>query len=85
MMTLAEARMIGQRKLGIEKGLFDKCKAAAREMGVAPEHMGPMTLALGIMGYAKADKQNMEGELTDALALVAKAEREFRLEMKGMN
>lgn len=78
-MNLIEARQIGMHILSIDKKLFDKCKAAAEEMGVKAADMGPMCLALGIMGYAKAGKDNIEGELTDALALVAKAEREWRL------
>jgi hypothetical protein len=42
-----------------------------------------MTLALAIMGVAKAtDPKELSGELTDALALVSKAEREWRMKRK---
>ena len=82
-----EARQIGMAMLNIDRPLFEKCKQAAVEMGVAAQHMGPMTLALGIMGYAKAtqEPEKIAGELTDALALVARAEKEWRLRIKRMN
>lgn len=81
-LSLIDARRIATFKLSWDQKFFNKCKSAADEMGVASEHMGPMVLALGIMGLAKVDKKEMEGELTDALALVAKLEKEWRLEMK---
>lgn len=82
-MTLQEAQMIGQSKLSMDDRLFTKCFQAAKEMpDMKPEHLPPMTLALGIMGYAKAhaEPEKIASELTDALALVAKAEREWRME-----
>ena len=83
MMTLNEARAIGASKLNIPDGLFKKCVEAAHEMAVDGRHLGPMALALGIMGIAKAtDAAEIEGELTDALALVSKAEKEWRMDLK---
>lgn len=82
-MTLNDARRIGYDMFGWDKRFFDKCKAAAEEMQVHPQHMGPMCLAIGVMGFAKVGKENIEGELTDALSLVAKAEHVWQLKQKG--
>ena len=83
-MTLIEARMIGMSMLNMDKRVFDKAKAVCDERDVAPNHMGPMTLAFAIMGLARAvgDSDKIRGELTDALALVAKAEKQWRLQQK---
>lgn len=81
MMTIGEARRIGQEKLGLRPELFNKAHKAAQQMDVLPQHLGPMTLALALLGVAKAtDKKEMAGELTDALSLVSKAEKEWRME-----
>lgn len=86
-MDVATARAIGLRKLSMDAKLFRKCLDAAKEMDVRPKDLGPMALAIGIMGLAKAgaEREKIEGELTDALALVARAEREWRLEQKRPN
>ena len=83
-MTLIEARMIAHSMLNMDKRVFDKAKAICEERDVAPNHMGPMTLAFAIMGLARAvgDSDKIRGELTDALALVAKAEKQWRLQQK---
>ena len=83
-MTLIEARMIAHSMLNMDKRVFDKAKAICEERDVAPSHMGPMTLAFAIMGLARAvgDSDKIRGELTDALALVAKAEKQWRLQQK---
>jgi len=83
MMTIAEARHLGQSKLGIDQTLFKKCQQAAQEMGVRAQDMGPMTLAIGVMGIAKVDKEEVHDELSMALELVAKAEKSFKLELKA--
>ena len=83
MMTLIDARRIAISKFGWDRKLFDMCKAAAEDMNVKPVDMPPMCLAIGIMGLARVGKgEDLSSELTDALALVAKAEKEWRLEIK---
>ncbi len=82
-MSLNDARQIGEQKLRIDKALFLKALEAAKQMEVRPKDYGPMTLALAILGISKAHKSSdgLEAELTDALALVAQAEKEWRMEM----
>ena len=81
MMTLNEARRIGADKLKLHGDVMDKALEVAKKMEVKPEHAGPMMLALAIMGVAKAtDPEELSGELTDALSLVSKAEKEWRME-----
>lgn len=84
-MNLNEAMQIGTQKLKLRPEILMKAKEAAKEMGVLPAHMPPMMLALAIMGVAKAvDPEELSGELTDALALVSRAEKEFEMEKRGM-
>jgi len=83
MMNMNEAVQIGTEILQLPKKVIAKAHAVAKEMAVDPRHLGPMTLALAIMGVAKAtDPKELSGELTDALALVSKAEREWRMKRK---
>ena len=80
-LTPNEARELGMSKLNITPELFAKCFEVAREMGVTGMDLGPMTLALAKMGVARAfDPREMESEMYDALALVSRAENEWRLE-----
>lgn len=80
-MNLNEARQIGAEKLRLSRDVMDKALEAAIQMGVIPVHRGPMMLALAIMGVAKAHQaEELSGELTDALALVSRAEAEWRME-----
>lgn len=82
-LTIEEARELGAKKLRIDQGLFDRSVKAARQMQVRPEDMGPMTLALAILGVSKAHKgDSMARELTDALELVARVENEWRMELR---
>ena len=82
-MNINEARQIGYDKLNIPKTLFEKGLETAKEMGVIPQHRGPMSLALCLLGVSEAHKsEDMTAELTDALALVSKAETEWRMEMR---
>ena len=83
-MTMAEAYAVGTEKLNLRKDLLDKCREVATEMGVKPQDAGPMVLAIALMGVAKATKaEDLSGELTDALSLVARAESEWRMDMKA--
>ena len=81
-MTVEEARQIGESMLKVDRDLFIKVLEIAKGMeDMRKEDLGPMTLALAIMGASKVDPRD-EGvakELTDALAVVNKAEREWRL------
>lgn len=80
-MNLNDARRIGEDKLRVNKDLFIKSVEVAKSMDVAVQHLGPMALALAIMGVSRAHKsEDMTAELTDALALVSKAENEWRME-----
>ena len=88
MLKIDEAYAVGRHKLNLTADVIDKAREAAQEMDVKPAHMGPMALALAIMGVAKAvDPEELSGELTDALSLVSKAEKEWRFHQKmgGMN
>jgi len=80
-MNVNEARQIGESKLRVSKPLFEKSMEVAKAMDVEARHMGPMTLALAIMGVSRAHQsEDLTAELTDALALVSKAENEWRME-----
>jgi hypothetical protein len=80
-LTVTEARQLGQAKLNIDTGLFDRSLQAAKDMDARPQDLGPLTLALALMGVAKAvDPEDLTGELTDALKLVSQAETEWELE-----
>jgi hypothetical protein len=84
-LTLEEARQLGAAKLWIDRALFDKSLEVAKGLdGMRREDLGPMTLALAILGVSKAhvSDQGLAAELTDALALVAKAEEAWRMEQK---
>ena len=83
-MTINEARIIGLRKLNVSRELFDMCMRTARALPeMRAQDVPPITLALAMMGAAQVrDIDEIEGELTDALSLVAKAEREYQMEMK---
>jgi len=88
MLKIDEAYAVGRHKLNLTADVIDKAREAAQEMDVKPAHMGPMVLALAIMGVAKAvDPEELSGELTDALALVSRAEAEWRQDqiVRGMN
>lgn len=88
-MTLEEARKIGESRLQIDRRLFDRCLHSARIL--VDQEKGPqtdipvMTLALAILGVSKAHKsdEGLNAELTDALSLVAKAEKDWLLEQKA--
>lgn len=81
MMTMAEARQIGEQKLRLHPEVMRKAAQVAQQMEVKREHLPPMILALSVMGVAKAtDPKELEGELTDALALVSQAEKEWRFD-----
>lgn len=86
-MTIEEARQIGESMLKVDRDLFLKVLEIAKKVeDMRKEDLGPMTLALAIMGASKVDPRD-EGvarELTDALTVVSKAEREWRL-MRRMN
>ena len=82
-MNLNDARQIGESKLNIGRELFMRSRAVAKEMGVIPAHMGPMTLCLALLGVTKAhESEDMAAEMTDAMALISKAENEWRMEMR---
>lgn len=83
-MTLSEARQVGAEKLKITRPLFDRALEAAKAMKVRPQDLGPMTLALALMGVVKANTSDrgLEAELTDALAVVSKAETEWSMERR---
>lgn len=83
-MTIQEARAVGASKLRIPPELFRRALSAAKGMeGMRVEDLGPMALALALMGISEAHKSSdqLENELTDALQVVAKAENEWRMEM----
>ena len=82
-MTVGEARQLGAAKLNVDRELFDACfRVAQRLDGARAQDMGPVTLALAVMGAAKAqDSDELENELGDALDLVGMAEKEWRLEL----
>ena len=84
MMTLNEARDIGQSKLKIDAPLFQKCVEEAKKMEVEAQHLGPMALAIAIMGVSKAQTTDMglQHEMRDALNIVSQAEREWRMDQK---
>ena len=82
-MTLTEAYRIGQEKLGLKKPLMDKALEVVDQMNPEKAHRPPLMLAFAIMGVAKAtDPEELSSELTDALALVSKAEGLWRMEQK---
>lgn len=83
-MTINDARQIGESKLRISRPLFDKSFELAKRMGVRPQDLGPMTLALAILGVVKANKSDrgLEAEMHDALVLVSRAETEWNMERK---
>jgi hypothetical protein len=86
-MTVEEARQIGEAMLRIDRQLFEKCLDAARRVEeMRPQDLGVMTLALGVMGVSKVNPRDpgFAAELTDALALVDKAETTWRM-MRKMN
>ena len=84
-MNVKEAYVIGVSKLKMPRDVLDRAAGVADEMGCLPAHKGPMLLALAIMGVAKAvDPEELSGELTDALALVSRAEQEWRMERSQM-
>jgi len=85
-MNMNKARRIGMAKLKIDRGLFDRCKVACQRIDVQAEDLPVMTLALGVLGLADLKQSDMgeelAGELTDALSVISKAEKEFDMEMK---
>lgn len=86
-MTIEEARMIGESMLKVDRELFATVLEIAKRVdGMRKDDLGPMTLALAIMGASKVNPRDegMARELTDALTVVDKAEKEWRL-MRRMN
>jgi hypothetical protein len=83
-LTLKEAHELGKTKLGITDDLFNTCVQKARRVqGMRPGDLSIMSLAFALMGLAKVDVKNIDSfqrELTDALSLIAKAEKEWRME-----
>ena len=85
-MRIDDAYRIGSSKFNLEPHMMTKCREVAEEMGVLPQHMGPMMLALAIMGISKAvTQEDLSGELTDALQLVSMAEKEYNMDRKAMH
>jgi len=83
-MNLNKAREIGRRKLNLPDKVMQKAHEVAKDMAHESQHVPVMTLALAMMGVTGAvDPEELSGELTDALALISMAEKEFDLEMKG--
>lgn len=86
-MTIEEALQIGEAMLRIDRQLFEKSLDAARRVeGMRPQDLGPMTLAIAVLGVSKVDPRDegLAAEMTDALALVGKAETTWRM-MRKMN
>jgi hypothetical protein len=85
-MTIEEAKTIATEILKIPGPVFERAKRAAKDMSqMKAEHWPPMSVALALLGVAKSHEvEDMEGELTDALALVGKAENEYRLRLRSM-
>lgn len=86
-MTVEEARQIGEAMLRIDRQLFEKSLDAARKVEeMRPQDLGPMTLVLAIMGISKVNPRDegFAAEMTDALALIDKAETTWRM-MRKMN
>jgi hypothetical protein len=86
-MTVEEARQIGETMLRIDRELFEKSLDAARRAeGMRPQDLGPMTLVVAIMGVSKVNPRDpgFAAEMTDALALIDKAEKTWRM-MRKMN
>lgn len=86
-MTIEEARQIGEAMLRIDRQLFEKSLDAARRVEeMRPQDLGPMTLAIAILGISKVNPhdEGLAAEMTDALALVDKAETTWRM-MRKMN
>ena len=84
-MTVEEARQIGEAMLRIDRQLFEKSLEAARKAeGMRQEDLGPMTLVVAIMGISKVNPRDegFAAEMTDALALIDKAEKQWRLMRK---
>lgn len=84
-MTVEEARQIGEAMLRIDRQLFEKSLDAARKVEeMRPQDLGPMTLVLAIMGISKVNPRDegFAAEMTDALALIDKAETTWRMMMK---
>lgn len=86
-MTVEEARQIGEAMLRIDRQLFEKSLDAARKVEeMRPQDLGPMTLVLAIMGISKVNPRDegFAAEMTNALALIDKAETTWRM-MRKMN
>ena len=81
-MTYEEAQVIGATKMKVSPSRLKDAMNAAREMKIEPEHMPPVALAMAFMQKAGAfqDPREVQGEFTDALALVSQAESEWRME-----
>jgi hypothetical protein len=85
-MTIEEARQIGTAMLKVDRDLFDKSLEAARKVdGMRQEDLGPMSLVLAVMGVSKVNPNDpgIERELGDALDLIDKAEKAWRLQQKA--
>lgn len=83
-MTLNEAREIGAAKLNIDRALFDKCLVQAKRMRVEADDLGPMALAIGLLGVSRADKSDigLRNEMLDAMDVIRQAENEWRMQQK---
>jgi hypothetical protein len=81
-LTIDEARRLGSAKLGVAQSVFDKALQHAKDIAQRPQDVGPLALAMAIMGIAKVrDPKEIESEMVDALQLIDKAEKEWRMEM----
>ncbi len=86
-MTIEEARQIGEAMLRIDRQLFEKSLEVARKVEeMRPQDLGVMTLAIAILGVSRVNPRDegFAAEMTDALAVIDKAEKQWRL-MRKMN
>lgn len=84
-LTIEQARRLGEAKLRIDRDIFDFAANVADEMEISGDARGPMILAIAILKLSRVDirSEALQSEMTDALALVDKAEKQWRLEQMG--
>lgn len=85
-MTLSEAYNIGQQILKLDSNTIKKAEQVARELAeMRTQDLGPMTLALALLGVSKAHRSDvgLQQELMDALGIVARAEKEYWTHQKA--